>query len=167
MTQDPRNIKPVAAYLMVIAWAGRSLDRATQGPHLVRIHKTTAPRQDYCSRSRSRAVPHPTYDILKLALNIALLRRGSISSTNTRWNEWHGRDLRRTRGWKRCQTASGLHGSIGVGMIFGAARGVAGVVDEVNTTSLYVSWGISRLWATTLLHAKCRDNLGRLSGIET
>ena len=68
---------------------------------------------------------------------------------NTTWHERHGRDLRRTRGCKRCQTASGLPGAIGVGMVFGAgrgdniraARGVVGVVDKVNTINLYVSWG--------------------------
>ena len=69
---------------------------------------------------------------------------------NTTWHEWHGRDLRRTRGWKRCQTASSLLGAIGVGMIFGAARGVVGVVDTVNTKPLLLVKIYRRLRATTL-----------------
>ena len=76
VTQDPRNVKLVAAYPIAIAWPGRSLDRATRGLCLVRTHKTTAPRLDYGSKRRSRAVQLPTYDILKLELDIALLHRG-------------------------------------------------------------------------------------------
>ena len=47
VAQDPRNVKPVAAYPIGIAWPGRSFDRATQGSCLVRIHKTTALRLEY------------------------------------------------------------------------------------------------------------------------
>ena len=68
VTQDPRSVKLVAANPIATAWPGGSLDRATRGPCRVRIHKTTAPRLDHGSQSRSKAVRFPTYDILKAGI---------------------------------------------------------------------------------------------------